>query len=148
MSRICIAKILQKRQLHTRQGCHQVDVGLEVSQFAYGNRVAGIISGAGSLKPSGSLRFPMTFRNILVAMFAAAGTLGIYSEPAVAQQCDLTGGGVPGITNVAATNSTIDVSWVLLCPLIPSRMELRQGGTSQRDFQDGLLSESPLLRHS
>jgi hypothetical protein len=23
-----IAKILKKRQLHTRQGCHQVDVGL------------------------------------------------------------------------------------------------------------------------
>jgi hypothetical protein len=26
-----IAKILKKRQLHTRQGCHQVDAGLDKS---------------------------------------------------------------------------------------------------------------------
>jgi hypothetical protein len=31
MSRIGIAKILKKRQLHTRQGCHRVDVGLDKS---------------------------------------------------------------------------------------------------------------------
>jgi hypothetical protein len=80
----------------------------------------------------------MRFRSIIVPVFATAGILGINAEPAVAQ-CDTIGRGDPSLIYIIATSSSIDVSWLLQCPLQPSRVELREGGTSQSQWQDGLL---------
>jgi hypothetical protein len=80
----------------------------------------------------------MPSRALIIAILAAVGMTTVYANPAFAQ-CDSTGHGDPGITNVAATSSSITVSWLLQCPLVPTRMELREGGTSQRGWQDGTL---------
>ena len=79
--------------------------------------------------------------NAFRILFLIAGlTVGFATsiDPAWAD-CDTTGHGVPGISNTSATSSSILVSWLLLCPLHPTRMELRQGGTSQSQWQDGML---------
>jgi len=60
--------------------------------------------------------------------------------------CDETGHGAPGVSNIAATTTSITVSWFLLCPVIPNSMQLRQGGTSQMQYQDGTLLGQQVLQ--
>src|ERR1022692_3022293 len=74
----------------------------------------------------------------IMAVLVAVGLATVYVTP-VRAQCDSTGHGAPGITNVAATSSSIKVSWLLQCSLVPARIELRQGGTSQQAWQNGTL---------
>ena len=59
--------------------------------------------------------------------------------PAARADCDSTGHGVPGVVGPTATDTSITVSWLLLCPIIPSSMQLREGGTTQKNWQDGTL---------
>jgi hypothetical protein len=83
-------------------------------------------------------------RSLIVAVLAIPGVATLCVSP-VHAQCDSTGHGAPGKTNVAATSSSITVSWLLLCPSVPGRIELRQGGTSQKQWQDGALLGSVAL---
>jgi hypothetical protein len=53
--------------------------------------------------------------------------------------CDSSGYGPPGVVGPTATATSIAVAWLELCPVIPSSMQLRQGGTLQNNFQDGTL---------
>ena len=61
-------------------------------------------------------------------------------------QCDPGGHGIPTLTNVAATSSSLAFSWLLPQCKIPQKMEIRQGGTAQGAYQDGTLLGSEDLQ--
>ena len=73
-----------------------------------------------------------------IGAFALLSFVGSFA-PAARADCDFTGHGVPGVVGPTATDTSITVSWLLLCPIIPSSMQLREGGTTQKNWQDGTL---------
>lgn len=80
-----------------------------------------------------------------VVLLAIVTMIGLAGLPAFAQECDTTGHGDPRLANIAATSSTIVVSFLLLCATPPQSVEMRQNGTSERNFQDGRLLGSVRL---
>ena len=73
-----------------------------------------------------------------IGAFALLSFVGSFA-PAARADCDLTGHGVPGVVGPTATDTSITVSWRLLCPIIPSSMQLREGGTTQKNWPAGTL---------
>ncbi len=82
-----------------------------------------------------------------VNLWLLALGIAVLSAAPVFAQCDDTGRGDPGVSNVGANNSGsgFTVFWVLLCTLHPDKIEIRQGGTTQQGYQDGTLLGSITL---
>ncbi len=76
---------------------------------------------------------PVTFRTPLLFAFVALAASAAWAD------CDSTGHGAPGIADIVPTATSITVSWLSLCPAVPNSMQIREGGTSQMNFQDGAL---------
>lgn len=93
----------------------------------------------------------MMRRSLTNLCLLALGITVLSAAPVYAQQCDETGHGAPGVSNVGANNSGsgFTVFWILQCTLHPDKIEVRQGGTSQEGWQDGALlgsiSLAPLM---
>jgi len=76
------------------------------------------------------------FAKVMTGMIAVS----VCTAP-LGAQCDSGGHGPPLLANVAATSSTLTFSWILSCTNtpFPTTMQIRQGGTPQRSWQDGTL---------